>query len=229
MQSNIVGFVGAKKDDILLYLAKILSRLGKKVLLVDYTENRALTYCIKVPYHEQSFFHLSEQEVDFMIEPQYEYLFQVQNSYDVILVDFGFQVYSKLIAQCKILYCCVDTQLRHMLLIRPLKQFMEQRQEQCFLIFRKIKGCNVDASYLINEVDIQLMSHHIYEYCEDDLYKNSFHVMTISRELKSCLLFLIRTIQIDISNPYQNKRFLVCNKESWDGNKTDSLLGNGVL
>jgi len=48
MASNVTAYVGYNSFDIILYLSRLLQRLGRKVLIVDYNETKALTYSIPV-------------------------------------------------------------------------------------------------------------------------------------------------------------------------------------
>lgn len=223
-KSKMLGFLGAEKYDILLYLSKILCRLNQKVLLVDYSENRALTYCIPAPEGEQKLYTvqksrriryqiegeqdkqeecISYQGIDFVIEPMYGSLMELSQSYDVILVDFGFQSYSKLITACDKIYLCLDQQLHHIMQLKPLKQMEAEIKEKCYLLFRQVYDCKISAAYLLEELSMDLPKEQVFlyyeeamdmKYCIDSQYNHTFYFMKISRELKSCLLFLIRTM-----------------------------------
>ena len=229
MEQKMIGFIGVEKYDILLYLSKILYRLNQRVLLVDYAENQALSYCIPTPATEQLFprgFEESEgyyiyqrkklmqerityQGVDFIVEPQYDTLFQLIPEYDLVLIDFGFQVYSKLISHCSKIYFCMDPQLHHIMQLKPLRNMVEQQNEKFYLIFRQVYDCKVCVSYLMEEVGIYIAEDNIYQYyeepmdmkyCIDSQYNHTYHFMKVSKGLKSCLLFLMKTMQPGIGN-----------------------------
>lgn len=46
MASNVIAYVGNNSFDIILYLSRILTKLGRRVLIADYNETMALTYSI---------------------------------------------------------------------------------------------------------------------------------------------------------------------------------------
>lgn len=46
MASNVIAYIGNDSFDIILYLSRILQKLGRRVLIVDYNEKSALTYSI---------------------------------------------------------------------------------------------------------------------------------------------------------------------------------------
>ena len=48
-ECTYIGFVGTDKHDLILYLARILHHLGKKVLIFDGSETGALTACVPCP------------------------------------------------------------------------------------------------------------------------------------------------------------------------------------
>lgn len=49
MANNIVAYIGIDSFDIVLYQAYILSKLGKKVLVIDHTNTRAIACSIPIP------------------------------------------------------------------------------------------------------------------------------------------------------------------------------------
>ena len=49
---KIVGFVGYECEDIVLYMAKILNRLGKKIAIVDRTEQEMLMEILEIQSYE---------------------------------------------------------------------------------------------------------------------------------------------------------------------------------
>ena len=49
MGNNTVAYVGLDNFDIILYISRVLMKLGKKVLLVDHSETMAIKYCIPQP------------------------------------------------------------------------------------------------------------------------------------------------------------------------------------
>src|SRR5690554_1464643 len=46
LANNVVAFVGIESFDNIQYMARILSNLGKKVLVIDYSETEALTWSV---------------------------------------------------------------------------------------------------------------------------------------------------------------------------------------
>ena len=236
MESKIIGFLGAEKYDILLYLSRILTRLKQRVLLVDYSENRALTYCIPMPggctglvtFHESNTMSpeardcnvydekISYEGVDFLIEPRYRDLLQVREEYDIILVDFGFQVYSQLIRECSQVFLCVDQQLHNICQLKPLKLMVEGIGERISLLFRQVYDCKISVAYLMEELDLKFTQENIFEYyqetsdmkyCIDSQYNHSFQFTHISKGLKSCILFILRKILPTLSEQQRKSAY----------------------
>lgn len=90
-----VGFIGSyDKIDLIIYTAKILAKLGKKILVIDATENQKSRYII--PSINPTISYITEfEDIDFAIgfkniESIYEYLGiedESQMNYDTIFVD----------------------------------------------------------------------------------------------------------------------------------------------
>jgi hypothetical protein len=90
MANNVLGFIGIENFEIILYLSRILSKLERKVLLIDYSNDRDLASCIPIPTGMAA-----EDDVitHFGIDFTRKGLDQDQeliNEYDDILINFGF-------------------------------------------------------------------------------------------------------------------------------------------
>lgn len=87
-----IGFIGAfDKTDLIIYIAKILVEVGKKVLVVDATILQKARYTI--PYIAPTKFYVTEYEkIDVAIgfdnlEAIDKYLGNIDKTYDIILID----------------------------------------------------------------------------------------------------------------------------------------------
>lgn len=87
-----IGFIGAfDKTDLIIYVAKILAELGKKVLVIDTTILQKARYI--VPCIAPTKFYVTEYEgmdvaVGFeTLEDLDSYLGNIENSYDILLID----------------------------------------------------------------------------------------------------------------------------------------------
>lgn len=236
MDSKMIGFLGADKYDILLYLSKILTRLNQKVLLVDYSENRALTCCIPIPGKRQGILtirdrtgaylepsgrkteeeRISYQGIDFLIEPLYGQLMEMKERYDLILVDLGFQVYSKLIHECNQIYLSLDQQLHNIMQLKPISLMGEEVEKKCFILFRQVYDCKISTAYLLEELALNVPEDNIFpyyqetmdmKYCIDSQYNHTFHFAHISRGLKSCLLYLLRNLLPQLSEQQRKSAY----------------------
>ncbi len=87
-----IGFIGAfDKTDLIIYIAKILTEVGKKILVVDATILQKARYTI--PYIAPTKFYVTEYEkIDIAIgfddlEAIDRYLGNIDKTYDIILID----------------------------------------------------------------------------------------------------------------------------------------------
>jgi hypothetical protein len=88
MANNIIGYAGIDTFDIMLYLSRILLKLGRKVLLVDHSETQALSNSIpKVEGLNPSQGIISFRHVDFTLMTINDMAAQ---NYDDILISYGF-------------------------------------------------------------------------------------------------------------------------------------------
>ena len=87
-----IGFIGAfEKTDLIIYVAKILTLLGKKVLVIDTTVLQKARYII--PCIAPTKFYVTEyEEIDVAVgfedlNSLNEYLGDIENDYDIVLID----------------------------------------------------------------------------------------------------------------------------------------------
>jgi hypothetical protein len=88
MANNIIAYIGIDNFDNIIYLSRILMKLGKKVLIVDHSETRSLTFTIPQPEGvscEQNI--VTYQRVDFTAMTITK---DMVAAYDDILIAFGF-------------------------------------------------------------------------------------------------------------------------------------------
>ena len=90
-----IGFIGAyDKTDLIVYVAKILTTLGKKVLVIDSTQNQKARYIIPV-INPTTTYVTEYEEIDIAVgfdrvEDIKRYLGVAENQeleYDVVFVD----------------------------------------------------------------------------------------------------------------------------------------------
>lgn len=88
MANNIVAYVGCESFDIILYISRILQKLGHKVLVVEHSETKALMYSIpQISGVDTERSCITYRRVDFTSK---EIDLDVAEAYDDILIDCGF-------------------------------------------------------------------------------------------------------------------------------------------
>jgi hypothetical protein len=109
-----IGFIGSEKYDIILYLSELLIKLGNRVLLVDYSSEKALKSCI--PFTE----HLTEcnfRGASFLDAPQ-TLTDNDLMEYDYVLIDFGFMRKHEMVNKCDEMYFVTDLQIHNVLRVK---------------------------------------------------------------------------------------------------------------
>lgn len=111
MNSKVMGFVGLDVQDTMLYLSRIFYHMGKRVLLVDYSESQALYYSIPVVQGTDAYSMFVEYRDTFftcktMTEREME-------DFDIIMFFFGFMERKELKLCSHIVYT-TDFEKNHM-------------------------------------------------------------------------------------------------------------------
>lgn len=125
-KANVIGFYGIDIYDIILYSASLIANMGKSILLIDNSEHKALTYCIKSPNQinlKENIVH--DRGIDFTVDNSFiKYI----NEYEYIFIDYGFTTFSKEIYHSDKIIYITDIQLHNIdRIIKLDKLIMEDK------------------------------------------------------------------------------------------------------
>lgn len=85
-----LGFAGSYKCDLILYLSRILHNAGKKVAIVDASEEQLFRYCVPLKFESDTMVTYREVDVYYKIKNEEDYESALKENYDVLLIDVGF-------------------------------------------------------------------------------------------------------------------------------------------
>lgn len=98
LANNIVAYIGIDNFDHILYLSRILSHLGKKVLLIDHSDTLSLKYSIPMPDGlDCSSDMVDYKHVEFTTSEISE---EIKEKYDDIIIFCGFNPREEDINSC---------------------------------------------------------------------------------------------------------------------------------
>ncbi|HKL80685.1 MAG TPA: hypothetical protein VJ888_09665 [Mobilitalea sp.] len=222
---RVIGFLGVDKYDFILYLSRILYAMGKKILLVDYSENYALSCCI--PHPEALRKDILEYRGIYYMNgagsgENYSLIndtIEIHNQqYDYILVDYGFDFNSIGLNNCDAIICVTDQQLHN------LRQFSLNNREDNIkgiltaLIIRDVGDCKTKYRYLIDEMGLdQIAVTQTFITYQDDLdvryrlncqYDGVVRLHRLSKYMKAVLKGIVELIVPEVDRKTVNKAFI---------------------
>lgn len=126
--TGIVGFAGYESEDLVLYLARILTALEKKVAIVDRTEQELM---LEIFRHR-----LVSQGENSLKEIEYEGIWITSNTmnyeeYDVVFLLFGYRLMHPKLYECSYLILVTDGMPAHASLLQKVGQW---ERNHCILI-----------------------------------------------------------------------------------------------
>lgn len=152
--AKVIGFMGIDKHDLMLFLAKLLAKSGKKILLVDNSETQALHCSISYPKGLDP----HKEAVEY---GSFEFLCRVSlgsldysTEYDFVLIDFGFCTNHPDVAQCDVIEFVADMKRHNLLRLRNpsftslLAGSGDGDSPTVYLIFRDWVDCKIKKTYL---------------------------------------------------------------------------------
>lgn len=132
--TNMIGVVGYESEDIVLYLAKLLCALEKKVAIVDRTEQEMLIELLEVGTEREGEYEgiwITSQGVE-------------KDKFDVIFFLFGYRLLHPKLYECEVLIMVTDGVPAHASLLRKLGQW---ERRQC-LVIRNLVAMKYGEQYL---------------------------------------------------------------------------------
>ncbi len=215
LEAKTISFLGVEPYDLILFLARILSNLGKKVLIIDVSDRAALTESLydtseaQVAITEPCILNL--KGVDFI--PRLEewifrgdfynqFLYHTNCDYDYILVDYGFNIAHTAISKSTLVILLSDMQKHNINSIRPV---MEQLDLPKALIIKDIIPSKIKAKDLISD-NIKGIKNMIY-YLDLDIndlsnkiqmqHTRSINLRKCSKKMKNLLCGVVNLIEQD--------------------------------
>ena len=132
---KLVGFVGYECEDIVLYLSRILTSLGKKVAVIDRTEQEMLLEILEMgkEVHEEDYYgiKITDQGVNY-------------EEYDIIFYLFGYRLIHPKLYECEALIMVTDGVPAHASLLRKIGNW-ERKQ---YLLIRNLVPMKHTEIYL---------------------------------------------------------------------------------
>jgi len=177
-QATIIGWVGIEKYDIILYLAKLLTCLNKKVLLIDRSENEALSYCIPTPAMlNPKTSKITFRNIDFIKDRNVSDF--VHDDYDYILIDFGFKTAHADIYKCSKIIIVTDKQQHNINKIKTLKFNTED-----VLLILKVQGNRSELDILQESISdtLPIKDQIVIEF--DEIDKEKMITLQYNNEIK---------------------------------------------
>lgn len=216
-KSKIISFVGVDKYELERYLAKMLFQLGYKVLMIDLSETRALSESL---YDMEGLgceitmpCILEHKGIDFV--PWFEdwqlysefinpYLYQMNNEYDYVIVDFGFLIGHSAISRSHMLFLVTDMQKHNFNKIRLLFAGLELPK---IIVIKDIVPCKINAKNLMLE-DISGTKNQIH-YLEYDVndkstrlllqYTRTANLKKLSKKVREVLFQVLQSLIPDLT------------------------------
>lgn len=179
--SQIVGFIGIDKYEIILYLANVLVKLEKKVLLIDAAETSALSYCFSVPgdvdLKRETITHVGldyTKNLDLELHKE---------KYDVILIDYGFSFRREDLEDHNSICLVTDKQLHNLNRLSKVKA----ANQDTFLLLKNIdKADNINQIKYAFSKDLKIIN--VYPFSTDNVDQIHTYSLQYGKEMRVKIL-----------------------------------------
>lgn len=198
IENNVLGFFGIDNYDIILYLSRVLTGLGKRVLMTDYSSAQTLASCIPVPVGLAPADDIIDyRRTDFTGKPASMELF---NGYDDILMFFGFDYSKDAASYCNHMVLAVDLQKFHIEKLAAVPAVKDVRKQ---LIIKDYISCRVNEDFILDSLPYRILKENVYLFDLDERdtacrvmtqYDAKYEFRKISREMKQYLKETLRLL-----------------------------------
>lgn len=148
---HVVGFAGYECEDIVVYLARMINAFGKKVAIVDRTEQEMLIEVLGIEKHGEEAAREGFVSGIWITSQGANY-----EEYDVVFILFGYRLLHPKLYECQTLFMVTDGVPAHASLLRKIGQW-ERKQ---YLLIRNLVPMKHTEQYLA------MLAEHEEEYCE---------------------------------------------------------------
>ena len=136
---KIVGFAGYESEDIVIYLAKLISAIGKRVAVIDRTEQEMLLEVLDIQKGKENSAREGEFSGIWVTDQSVDY-----EEYDVIFYLFGYRLIHPKLYECENLIMVTDGVPAHASILRKIGQW-ERKQ---YLVIRNLIPMRHTEQYL---------------------------------------------------------------------------------
>lgn len=166
----MIGLLGSDKSEIIHYFSRVLKNLGKKVLLVDWSETKALHYSISYPMA----LSIEDAVIDYrgVFYTNKKEITKTEQNYDYIIADFGYELNHPEIKKCNELWIVTDPQIHH---VKHLLSLELPKEMNRTLVIKDLVRGKIGKSYILNELkNLEVTDKNTYVlYFDEDDYKTA--------------------------------------------------------
>lgn len=138
-----IGFIGVQQEDLAIWCSVFLAKMEKKVLLIDFTTQKSLSYVFPLPegYSKISDTEFEHRGIYFVNAGLDSRIEDFSSGYDVVIAVFGKKVNHQDLKYCDVLYAVTNLETRNVERLKDLKHYENQ-----YLILRDfIRGSHMDG------------------------------------------------------------------------------------
>lgn len=213
MANNIVGFMGIENYEIIMYVSRILNNLGKKVLMVDYSETGSLAACVPVPVGLNAKDDIIDfRRTDFTMKIISS---DILNEYDDILINFGFNVSDDILDACNHLVFITDQQKQNIENIAALPK-VEINDTRKQMVIKDSVESKINQAYILKELKNVVFDDNVYVLDQDEnntiskllvQYDVKFGFRKVSKALKNYLKDTVKSLYTELSDKELNRAY----------------------
>lgn len=214
LSDKIVAYIGVEAFDIILYQAQILASLEKKVLVMDYSKDQALSKAFpQVKGIEYSKTPFTYRHVDYAAIPITESLLA---DYDMILISYGFIAPEEIHRRERIV-CVADFHSHN---IDKVQRYYEYGIKNIWLVVRNALNTKFSPITLLNNQGIKINMDDYFQIELNDIdienavlcqYNHVYSFTKISSDMRNFLMSITKKLfssltDKEIKLAYKNAR-----------------------
>ena len=202
MANNVVAFIGIDNFDNIIYLSRILTKLGKRVLILDHSETMSIRHSIPQPKGLNCDKEIiTYRQVDFAT---IDFKENMKKEYDDILIYCGFHALEKNIAHCNRLVYVTDLyRYNYIRMPKPSMVYGNDKPFELGLLIKEATPIKITPEIISENIgipfspeNISVLYHDEKDYANSLIcqYNGSYIFSKISKQRKSYLMEEVRKL-----------------------------------
>lgn len=198
-----IGFIGYESEDIVIYIARLLTAAGKKVVVIDYTEQMTLLRMTSLP---DALLGKTGYYKDILIANDDTVSEKDKSEQDIVIHNFGYRLNHENLKSCTHVVYSTNMAVYNAQLLKEVE--LEEEGVSTYLMIKNYASFKYDEKYLSGVIGRKFSVDHTMLIPYDDMdYKSSCYMCVDKKHRLSKLSNPMTTALLQLFTSISDKEY----------------------